>query len=104
MYNERFIGRRGYGTDKDAVNRMAKRYEPGSSGVSLCDTGDKECEIGSGSMPALAMVYVPYQNFCSLYTEEKGFMRGTIFVQLDKPFTPHESSGRRGGSFNGCKM
>lgn len=45
------------------------------------------CTIGSTDALSLAMVCSPIQNFCSLYTEENGFLRGTIFSQLDKPFS-----------------
>lgn len=34
----------------------------------------------------LAMAYVPWQEWCSLYEADKGFCRGTIFEELDKPF------------------
>lgn len=34
----------------------------------------------------LAMAYVPWQEWCSLYEADKGFLRGTIFEELDKPF------------------
>ena len=34
----------------------------------------------------LAMAYVPWQQFGALYEPEKGFMAGTIFPDLDKPF------------------
>lgn len=34
----------------------------------------------------LAMVYSPIQKWQKLYDEEKGFTRGTIFAELDKPF------------------
>ena len=35
---------------------------------------------------SLAMVYSPYQQFQNLYCEEEGFVAGTIFKELDKPF------------------
>ena len=35
----------------------------------------------------LAMMYAPYQKFEDLYPIEKGFLAGTIFVQLDLPCT-----------------
>ena len=35
---------------------------------------------------AVAMAYVPWQNWKSLYKPEKGLQRGTIFEELDKPF------------------
>ncbi len=34
----------------------------------------------------LAMAYVPWQEWCSLYEADKAFCRGTIFEELDKPF------------------
>ncbi len=37
------------------------------------------------SMP-LAMAYVPWQEWQNIYEAEKGFHRGTIFEELDKPF------------------
>ena len=37
------------------------------------------------NMP-LAMAYVPWQNWRNLYDIHKGFTRGTIFEELDKPF------------------
>lgn len=41
---------------------------------------------------SLAMAYVPWQKWQSLYEAEKGFCRGTIFAELDKPF---EGTGGR---------
>lgn len=34
----------------------------------------------------IAMAYVPWQQWRDLYEAEKGFQRGTIFEELDKPF------------------
>ncbi len=34
----------------------------------------------------IAMAYVPWQCFRDIYCIEKGFMAGTIFEELDKPF------------------
>lgn len=34
----------------------------------------------------IAMAYVPWQKWRKLYEAEKGFCRGTIFEELDKPF------------------
>lgn len=34
----------------------------------------------------LAMAYIPWQQWRSLYEAEKGFCRGTIFAELDMPF------------------
>ena len=36
----------------------------------------------------LAMAYVPWQHFTKMYENlEKGYQAGTIFPELDKPFT-----------------
>ena len=36
----------------------------------------------------LAMAYVPWQHFTQMYENlEKGYKAGTIFPELDKPFT-----------------
>lgn len=32
------------------------------------------------------MAYVPWQHFGNVYEPHKGFTRGTIFPDLDKPF------------------
>lgn len=34
----------------------------------------------------LAMAYIPPQKFRNIYPIDKGFYRGTIFQELDKPF------------------
>jgi hypothetical protein len=38
------------------------------------------------------MAYVPWQQFTSTYEPQKALMVGTIFPELDKPFT-----GKSGG-------
>ena len=35
---------------------------------------------------ALAIAYVKWQDFGNVYEAEEGFVRGTIFPDLDKPF------------------
>lgn len=35
---------------------------------------------------SLAMLYVPYQRFEKLYSEEEALERGTLFRALDLPF------------------
>ena len=39
--------------------------------------------------PVVAMAYVPFQQYDSknIYAAEEGFRQGTIFPDLDKPFT-----------------
>lgn len=42
----------------------------------------------------VAMAYVPWQELQDVYEPEKALFRGTIFPELDKPFTA-------GGNCNG---
>lgn len=39
----------------------------------------------------VGMAYVPPQMFRKLYPVDKGFFRGTIFQELDKPFLAEAS-------------
>ena len=41
--------------------------------------------------PVVAMAYVPFQQYNTVYPAEQGFDNGTIFPELNKPFY-----GRRG--------
>ncbi len=41
----------------------------------------------------IAMAYVPYQNARKLYSPEQGIQTGTIFPELNKPFSPECQSG-----------
>lgn len=36
--------------------------------------------------PVVGMAYVPWQHLQTVYDSEKGFSRGTIFPELDKPW------------------
>lgn len=36
--------------------------------------------------PVVGMAYVPWQQLNTVYEAEKGFVRGTIFPELDKPW------------------
>lgn len=54
-----------------------------TSGKSCCEPKVERDPLQG--MP-LAMAYVPWQEWRSLYEPEKGFHQGTIFEELDKPF------------------
>ncbi|MBC8546505.1 spore coat associated protein CotJA [Clostridiaceae bacterium NSJ-31] len=41
-------------------------------------------------MPALAMGYVPMQQWRKLYEPEVALSRATLFMELDKPFIGEE--------------
>lgn len=59
--------------------------------VRLCGKDEENggmggCPDSLESMP-LAMAYVPRQKWNTTYTLEEGLERGTIFPELDLPFT-----------------
>jgi hypothetical protein len=47
-----------------------------------------------GQVPAMA--YVPWQTFTKAYEPQKALMTGTIFPELDKPFTGRCKMARGG--------
>lgn len=58
----------------------------------------ENCAQPMGKFPSqtpVGMCYVPMQEWCEIYDNEKGLERGTIFKELDKPFT-----GERGVLFD----
>nr|WP_243108416.1 spore coat associated protein CotJA [Maliibacterium massiliense] len=65
-------------------------------GVSTPGNGCGACARACGvhsCMPALAMSYVPDQEFRGLYDSAQGLCRGTIFAELDKPFLAYNRRG-----------
>lgn len=46
---------------------------------------NKEMDECSWQVPGMA--YVPWQNFTKVYDPQKALQAGTIFPELDKPFT-----------------
>lgn len=55
---------------------------PGCGCGAIC-TQDAEVSV----YPSLAMMYPPIQQFRLLYDSSAALSRGTIFRELDKPFT-----------------
>ncbi len=58
----------------------------------------ENCSQPVGRFPTqtpIGMCYVPMQEWREIYDEQTGLERGTIFQQLDKPFT-----GERGVLFD----
>ncbi|MBE5785965.1 MAG: spore coat associated protein CotJA [Clostridiales bacterium] len=53
---------------------------------------DRGCRQGTRENLALAMAYVPMQCLKNAYSLEEALMQGTLFPELNKPFT-----GVRGG-------
>lgn len=69
---------------------MQAPYQP-SCEPSCQETPDPVCcndKAGYDELRGMpiAMAYVPWQEWRSLYEADKGFCRGTIFEELDKPF------------------
>ena len=65
------------------MDELIKIYPLIPPGLMRAQTADK-CE-DIDDMP-IAMAYVPRQSWDEVYEKDKGFMRGTIFPKLDKPF------------------
>ena len=70
-------------------NDVSVTREAGNNG---CDCNNDE-NYHSEFNYSLAMVYSPYQQFQNLYCEEEGFVAGTIFKELDKPFYGPKCNG-----------
>ena len=53
------------------------------------EMSNRPCEMERHNMEgiSLAMAYVPWQRWGNLYQPEEGFHCGTIFKDLDLPFT-----------------
>lgn len=50
---------------------------------------DRECCCTLRTFPkeiSVAMAYVPFQQWCDVYTSDKALCQGTIFPVLDLPF------------------
>lgn len=58
--------------------------------VAACACGRRACPIAPEndclSGRSLAMVYSPCQVFEGIYAPDEGLSRGTIFMELEKPF------------------
>lgn len=54
---------------------------------------DRECSCGCDDYP-IGMGYVPWQEFKNLHDPERGLHAGTIFMELEKPFTGRRSYRR----------
>lgn len=66
--------------------------------MSGCYQGKEDCGCGSSfekiDQYPIAMAYVPWQKFGSVYELEKAFCVGTIFPELDQPFMRARCGGR----------
>ena len=51
-----------------------------------CYMREKECSCECEAYP-IGMGYVPWQEFKNLHDPDRGLHAGTIFMELEKPFT-----------------
>lgn len=58
-----------------------------------CYMREKECSCGCDAYP-IGMGYVPWQEFKDLHDPDRGLHAGTIFMELEKPFTGRRSYRR----------
>ena len=83
-----------------------KGSEPVSDAAAVFAEENSRCGCGSDTPDSrwglkgypLAMVYVPYQEWCGLYDMHTGLEKGTIFKELDLPFLGGKGCG---GGCNG---
>ena len=79
------------------ISKMDKQIVGGAASCGAVCTNDAEVKV----YPSLAMVYIPQQRFRDLY--DIGLCRGTIFRELDKPFTMRRTPSASGyNNMNGC--
>ena len=104
MYGRSMMQRGGSYGNCSCKNSRTAQYQTGY-GSSCCHSQNRGANYG-GKKPdscglaecdqlsdlSLAMGYVPWQQWCSLYEPDKGLCQGTVFAELDKPFL-----GCRGG-------
>ncbi len=81
------------------ISKMDKQIVGGAASCGAVCTNDAEVKV----YPSLAMVYIPQQRFRDLYDHDIGLCRGTIFRELDKPFTMRRTPSASGyNNMNGC--
>lgn len=79
--------------DNAMMNRSQNNFgNNGSYTSNRCNSSANGCGNGLPSDAPVAMAYVPWQKFTTTFEPQKALMTGTIFPELDKPFT-----GRSGG-------
>lgn len=78
---------------REMMNQREMMYQRNMRMDRNCSTCDDDCSRGRDMLygVALAMGYVPWQNFECTYEPAQALRAGTIFPELDKPFY-----GRRG--------
>ena len=60
-----------------------------------CSKGRRMANSDSGQEMEIAMAYVPWQFFQSIYEPDKALQVGTVFPELNKPFYGGKGGGMR---------
>lgn len=61
-------------------------YATGKSCMQESGMSDRSCKMEKANWP-IGMTYVPIQKWGNLYEVDEGFHQGTIFKELNLPFT-----------------
>ena len=64
------------------------------SGNEFYNKWDEDCEnrVPVMEFNGFGKAYIPFQELCKVYSEHKGFVRGTIFPELDIPYEPRNNN------------
>lgn len=90
-YSASFRGGEPYTPNIHRLSLNNRRMPDSRTGSSM----ERNDENGKSFDYKLAMVYSPVQRFQNLYERTQALNRGTIFRELDKPFTGETVGGRK---------
>ena len=68
------------GNSNRSCDRLSVSHPAHRAGLDFCT------ESASCADSVLAMAYVPWQHFSTVYEPDRSLSAGTIFPELDKPF------------------
>ncbi len=82
--NHAYYGRRTMGCSDNRFAPMP--YNRSMPAPTPCDCQQNTVARTSCEDMVVAMAYVPWQTFGTVFTPEEAFCHGTLFPELDKPF------------------
>lgn len=107
MRNEEFLSRLSSGSDiptfsRSDIPRVDQTPRTGCDGTTRNENGgmSEQTNRYGCSMPSLAMVYSPIQKWQKMLSPEEALSKGSMFVELIKPFEGDNTDGggcREGG-------
>ena len=81
------------GNSNRSCDRLSVSHPAHSAGLDICKESSNSADslyckekIRHISDYVLAMAYVPWQHFSTVYEPDRSLSAGTIFPELDKPF------------------